>query len=69
MARVMAHLREPLDDLRHPRQRPEIGTEPAARGPARKARSTFATCGAASLGLRPARPAALRAARPCAFHA
>lgn len=28
MARVMPHLREPLDDVRHPRQRPEIGTEP-----------------------------------------
>ena len=42
---------------------------PAARGPARKARSTFANCGAASLGLRPARPAALRAVRPFAFHA
>jgi hypothetical protein len=28
MARVMPHLREPLDDVRHPRQRPEIRTEP-----------------------------------------
>lgn len=38
MARVMPHLREPLDDVRHPRQRPEIGTEPrdaraGAQGP------------------------------------
>lgn len=38
MARMMAHLGEPLDDLRHPRQRPEIRTEPrdaraGAQGP------------------------------------
>jgi len=28
MARVMAHVREPFDDLRHSGQRPEVGTEP-----------------------------------------
>ena len=38
MARMMADLREPLDELRDPRQRPEIRTEPCdaragAQGP------------------------------------
>ncbi len=42
---------------------------PCARGPARSARSTFANCFGPSLGLRPARPAALSPARPFACHA
>ena len=38
MTGVMAHLREALDDLRHPRQRPQIGAEavplrPSQQGP------------------------------------
>jgi hypothetical protein len=42
---------------------------PYARGPARRACSIFANCGAPSWGLRPARPAALRPTRPFASHA
>ena len=39
MPGVMAHPRESLDDLRHPRQRPQIGTEP--RGARARAQGPF----------------------------
>jgi hypothetical protein len=42
---------------------------PYTRGPARNACSIFANCLGPSLGLRPARPAALRPARPFACQA
>ena len=42
---------------------------PYTRGPARSACSIVANCFGPSLGLRPARPAALSPARPLACHA